>query len=258
MNGQNLPPSDVSPSDLLLKLLERPQPSEVVDFPARSTNDTPLAQIRVMVLRMEQHDEARIRAREALKTKRRLSDDDLRSPFGLELLGDATARELLAMACVMADPIPGTAENQGAKYARLFRSSDDVNKLTADEVTALFGAYMLVQKRFGPYERDLDDAEVNAWITRLEEGASALPLSRLPSLELAELCRLLAVRASCLSRLLDCQRKNSPIPWESIPQSYRLDTTSSSAPAADATQSPGEHVITAEEAMEAAKRVIGR
>lgn len=257
MNGQNLPPTDIPPSELLLKLLERPQPSAVVEYPCRSTNGTPLPHLRMMVLRMEQHDEARIKARDTLKTKRRLTDDDLRSQFGLSLLGDATARELLAMACFMVDPIPGTEEDP--KYPLLFRTSADVNKLPADEVTGLFGAYLMVQKKFGPYEKEMDDGEVNAWIERLEVGASELPLSQLASHQLVELTMSLARRASTFSKLLVSQRQNSPINWESIPDNWGFTTSSFSEPAADTSSSSNDDkVITQEEAMAAAKAMIGR
>jgi len=256
MNGQNNPPTDIAPSDLLLKLMDRPQPSELVDYPARSTNGTPLARIRIMVIRMEQHDEARFRAKEYLKGKRRLTDEDLRTPFGVSMLGDATARELIAMACHMVEPIHGTEDSP--KYPLIFRTSADVNKLPADEVTALFGAYLMVQKRYGPYERELDDQEVNAWIERLEVGASELPLSLLESHQRDELVMCLAARASTFSKLLVSQRQNSPINWESIPESWGFTTGSLSAPAADSSSSDEERVITAEEAMAAAKKIIGR
>jgi len=258
MNGNNLPPADMPANELLLRLLERPQPSELVEFPARSPGGKPLPHIRIMVLRMEQHDEARIRAREFLKTKRRMTDDDLRSPFGEAMLGDATVRELLAMACFMADPIRGTDDDSRPTYPLLFRSSADVNKLTADEVTALFGAYVMVQKRFGPYEREMDDAEVNAWVERLEAGASDLPLSRLASHQLAALCMSLARRAFTFSRLLNSQRQSLPINWESIPESWGSITISSSAHAADDALSDDDgRTITMEEAMAKAKLLAG-
>lgn len=254
MNGQNLPPND-PPNELLLRLLQRPAASALVDLPSRSTNGTPLAQIRILVLRQEQHDEARSRAEEKLKAQRRVSD--LKSTVGAEILGDAVAKELLAMACHMADPIDPTADNP--VYPLLFRSAQDVGKLSADEVTALFGSYLLVQKKYGPFARDLDEDEVNAWIERLTEGASALPLGQLPSQDVAELCLCLARRALCLSKLLDCQQKSLPIPWESVPPSFRLDTGSSSEPVADSIPSSeaASELITQEQAKAAARAIIG-
>lgn len=251
-----LPPTDVSASELLLKLIERPQPTAEVDYPAKSTNGTPLTKIRIGVLRGDQIEEATFRGKEAMKSRRRLTESELSTPYGEKMIGDAVAKELLAMACFGPTPIHGTEES-GPSYPLLFRSANDVNKLPPDEITALFGAYLLVQKKFGPYEREMTDDEVNAWIERLEVGASELPLSQLASHQLVDLCLYLARRASCLSRLLTCQRQNLPINWESIPDGWAFGTSSSFEPAADDTQS-SDDTITAEQAMEAAKRMIGR
>lgn len=228
----------------------------VVELPTKRVTGTEIPKIRILVLRMEQHDDARVRANEYVKKKHRITDESMRTPLAVELLGDAVARELLAMACVEVEPFK--TDDDRPDYPRIFGDSSDVNKLTADEVTALFGAYVMVQKKFGPMDRELDDEEVNAWIERLVEGGSALPLSLLPLPECADLCLLLARRASCLSKLLDCQQKNLPIPWESVPGNYRLDTGLSTELAAESTDSQSEtRLITAEEAMTAAKKIIG-
>jgi hypothetical protein len=134
-----------------------------------------------------------------------------------------------------------------------------VRKLTADEITALFGAYLLVQHNYGPNAGVMDEAEVNAWVERLEAGASNLPLSQLDSHQLVDLCMFLARRSYTFSQVLSSQRQSLPISWESIPESWAFGTSSSSELAADGAHSPeDDRVITAEEAMAAAKKMIGR
>lgn len=251
--SNNLPPRDISAAELLLKLIERPRPSAVVDYPAKSPTGQPLARIRIMVLGGDQQEEARFRAKEYLKSKRRMADQDFETELGRSLLGDAVARECIAMACHMVEAIEGSEDNP--KYPVIFQSAADVNKLPADEITALFGAYCAVQKKFGPFDSGMTEQEINAWIQRLEEGASALPLSLIASSQRDELCLRLSARAACLSKLLISQRQNSPINWESIPETWALDTSWSSEPAVESSPSgdPSDVLITQEAAIEAAK-----
>lgn len=252
----NLPPQDIPPSSLFLKLMERPQPSEVLPVPVRSTNGTALPDMRIMVLRDEQRETARIRARDYLKKKRQFTDDDFRTPLGIEMLGDAVARECIAMASYMADPIEGTEDNP--KYPLLFRSAEDVSKLGSDEIVAIFGAYCMVQKKYAPNERELTDEEVNAWIERLEVGASEFPLSQLPSHRRDELCMRLAKRAFTFSQCLVSLRESSPPNLESVPESWAFITGSFTAHAASSSRSDDDGLITQEAAMAAVNKITGR
>jgi hypothetical protein len=243
------PPKDIPATDLFRKLCERPLPGEVIDFGGE------LGRLRVQVLRLEQHDDARMAAHAYCKEKRRLTDDEFRTRYGEELLGDATAAELIALAVTLPDPIGGD-DGDRVVYPRVFRNGADVKQLSPDEVTLLFGAYLKVQQRFGPYERTMDDVEVNAWVERLMEGGSELPLSLLASHQRDALTMSLAARALSLSCILSSPPESLPSNLESAPTSWVLGTSSSSEPAAESTGS--DRVITAEEAMEAAKNLIGR
>jgi hypothetical protein len=145
------PPKKVDASELFLKLMEAPRPSEVVDFPRLDRDGKPLFQIRIQVLRMDEHDQARIIAQQKLKA-RRIANEDLNSAAIKEVLGDAVAKELIAMACLTVDPMEGS---DPPVYGRVFRDGEDVGKLSADEVLVLFNAYQLVQHKYGPFERTI-------------------------------------------------------------------------------------------------------
>ena len=206
------PHPDVSPSELFLKLLE-PQPSEVVDFPRRDAMGRPVAQVRVQVLSQEDHDSARLEAHRKMKAKG-FDRDDLAGHTVQEVLGDAVARELLQKACVS---VQGADFEDGkpARYAHVFQNADQLNKLRPDEIAVLFSAYLLVQAKFGPYEKFVGSPDdVSRWIKRLEEGGSEFPLLQLQLPHLAELAFLLAQRAYLLSHILDSQ-------WSSLPDSCK-------------------------------------
>ena len=199
------PPNDVEPSELWRRLSEAPRPSEVIDFPRKDANGKPLSRVRIQVLTMTEHDHARIRAHEWIKG-RSVPQEDLDGMGMREVYGDAVARELLAMACVSEDPIPGTEASGAPKYGRLFRSGEDMATLTADELVVLFTAYEMCQRKFGPYEGNMSGQDdVNEWVSRLAEGGNRFPLAQLSWHQLVELTMLLAERVYCQSALLEYQ-----------------------------------------------------
>ena len=218
------PPNDVEPSELWRRLNEAPKPSEVIDFPRKDANGKPIDRIRIQVLTMMEHDEARIRAHQWLKEKN-IPADEFGGPTIREVYGDAVARELLAMACVSDKAIRGTEDNPCPKYARLFRSGKDMESLTADELTVLFTSYEMCQRKFGPYEGNLfTEEDVSDWIKRLAEGANAFPLSQLSWHRSVELIMCLARRAYCLSASLGSQFLSLPPTTQSLLKGWAIGT----------------------------------
>jgi len=216
------PPNDVEPSELWRRLNETPKPSEVIDFPRKDANGKPLSRVRIQVLSMMEHDEARIKAHQWLKDKH-ISPEEFGGPTIREVYGDAVARELLAMACVAEEPVKGTEDNP--RYARLFRSGKDMEALTADELTVLFTAYEMAQRKFGPFEGNLNsEQEISDWVKRLAEGASSFPLAQLSWHRLVELTTSLARRAYCLSACLDSQCSNLPDTMKSALEPWDIGT----------------------------------
>ena len=203
---------------------ESPKPSEVIEFPRKGEDGKPLDRIRIQVLTMMEHDEARIRAHNWLKSKN-IPSEEFGGPTIREVYGDAVARELLAMACVSESPIKGTEDRGSPRYARLFRSGPDMEALTADELTVLFTAYEMCQRKFGPYEGNLDkDSDISDWVKRLAEGANSFPLAQLSWHRLVELTMLLARRAFSLSACLDSQYSTLPDTMKSGLEKWDIGT----------------------------------
>lgn len=215
------PPSDIPPSELWLKLSETPRPSEVVDFPRKDRNGKAIGKVRIQVLPSEEHDGARIRAQNRLKERARqlgfgnLSNDDLNAPGVREVLGDMTAREVLAIACVTEESYSG--DDATPFYPRMFPDPEAIGRtLSADELSVLFNLFVLTQNKYGPFEGNIDDEEQEAWIKRLEEGGAAYPLASVPWPQLVALTSSLAVKVSSLYRILASQ-------WSSLPDTLRSD-----------------------------------
>ncbi len=217
------PPEDIPPSELFLKLCE-PRPSEVIDFPRKDRDGNYVGKCRIQVLKSEDHDRARIVAQKKLKAKvagfgiEALDSKDMESPAVREVLGDIVAHELLTMAVLSDKASFEETEENAAVYARVFRDSSQISKvLSADETLALYNAYMLVQHKYGPFERTIgSDEELDDWVNRLAEGGSAFPLLALTSPQLAELTLSLAERISSVSRILASL-------WESLPDTSKSD-----------------------------------
>jgi len=200
-----LPPKDVPASALLKKLCETPRPSEVVDFPRKDAQGEVVGKLRIQVLPMHLHDEGRLRAHHWLIEKKGLKREDLSTLLVSEVAGDRTAREILAMACLTEDCIEGTDEPGRLKrYGKIFQNADELNELTGDELAVLFATYEMIQHKYGPHSGNIDsDDELNAWISRLKEGAASFPLSRLSLHQLAELTMSLSERLCSLSAVAE-------------------------------------------------------
>ncbi len=230
------PPTDVPASELFLKLQEMPRPSEVIEFPRRTATGKSVGTIRIMVLANEDHDLARIAGRKVVKEKHKLTDAELQDAITSHVVGDAIARELLAMAC-------RTEENFGDErkpsYPRIFPDGQTIGQLlSGDEVNALLTAYRAVQHKWGPFEGTIQtEEELSLWIKRLVEGAAEFPLKHLSSAHLEELPLLLAVRAYTLSVILDSLFSILPDTLKSSLRNYSLGTGYFGKPAATTPES---------------------
>jgi hypothetical protein len=180
--------------------------------------------------------------------------DDLAGGTIQEVTGDTVARELLAKACLTAD---GVDLGDGkTTYGHVFRSSDDLKKLRPDEIAFLFGAYLLTQSKYGPFEKFIgSDADLNAWIKRLVEGGSEFPLLRLQLPQLVQLAFSLAERISSLYAILASQRASLPPTLASLLESFYTDTGWYGVPAAGSTAAGGESSTEAPVTTEQAARL---
>lgn len=255
------PPEDEQPSALFSKLLEMPRPTEVIDFPRNDEQGNPVARIRIQVLTSPEHDAARELAYKALK-KKGYTGEDLSSPAIREVLGDAIAKELIAMACVSEQ---NYGEPEKPLYKREFRNSADLNKvgIRADELAVLFGAYQMTQNKYGPFERNLSAEDVDAWIQRLGEGAAEFPLLRLALPQLVQLAHSLGERLFTLYRTLGSQPQALPTSLASLLPDSFTDTGSVGSPADESVPTTSERSdrpltpITLETATDIARKMRG-
>lgn len=196
------PPTDIAPEDLFRILSTPPRPSEVVDFPRHDRKTgLPVAKIRISVLDLDQHDQARIDA--DLWLKSRLSKELADGRGVAEVLNDRVAREILSQACLSVNPIGGEG-SENPSYARIFPRADDLGRLLPDELETLWMTQRMIQTRYGPFERSFEsDEEITAWMRRLVEGASKLPLGQAGWHLLVALNMSLAERAYTLSAILN-------------------------------------------------------
>ena len=262
MNKAYLPPTDVTPSELFLKLMETPKPAMVVDFPRIDhVTKKPIAQVRVEVLGHDQHDYARRQAHAALKA-RNYTLEDLASPALNEITGDAVARELLAMAVFEVKPMPG-GDPDKPSYMRVFRDAADLTKaLTADELATLFAYYAQVQYKFGPLDKFYDNGdEVDAWVKRLAEGAGEHSFLRLSSPRQADLLYSLAARISGIYSLLASHSESLPTSLRSALESFSTDIFSAgeqpASPENPGSENSPEESVSLEQAMRLAESIRG-
>jgi hypothetical protein len=191
------PPTDITASELVRRLSETPRPSEVVDFPRVDAEGKPLARVRIQVLHEHERQKALKRAWDWCKSTQHLTPAEMNADVVREgMYGSAVAREILALCCVSELPIEGSEKMGAPQYARQFATGDEVDKhLTQDEMAALFTAYTIVTRRFGPISSEIEtDEELNAWIKRIVEGASAAPLALQDSSQLVDLIVMLTAR----------------------------------------------------------------
>jgi len=213
------PPKDVPARALWLKLRETPRPSEVVDFPRMGPDGQAISKVRIQVLTQEEHDRARLIAHDVVKRKHGLGEQEINSAVIQDgVYADAVAREVLAMAVVSAEPIPGTENNATPTYAREFTDGTEIGKvLYSDELAILFNAYVVTQHKFGPTESTVSSREeVTAWVQRLKEGGAAYPLLSLSWQALAELAMQLGARSWSLSSILESQFSSLPSSTQSL------------------------------------------
>lgn len=227
------PPSDLTPGALVALMRERPRPNKVVPFPSEALKGTRWENVRIVVPPAAAHGESQLAAHRRMRDDLKIPLNEWQSETGQAMLGDLTAKELLARVCHYETPIDATA----GKFARWFADSRDVEQaLTADEVAVLFAIFEQVQYELGPRLHVLTDSEVEAWITRLEGG---LRLDPLAYLQLPDLVALI----SGLARLVVKARSSSgtstsqdsqPAQWQTsselASEISSTDTTSSGSP----------------------------
>lgn len=164
------PPGNIEPSELWRLLQEVPRPSKVVDFPRKIPGtDDPVGQMRITPLsqseQMACNSEADKFAKKLLKEAQRKDESNL----GYDnVYANEVAVQVLYRACRSVDGITKP----------IFPNPGELReKLSADEVGALFALYCQVQVELGPIITRMSTEEMEAWIVRLEEGGQQEPFA---------------------------------------------------------------------------------
>ena len=247
----------MTPGALLAMLKERPRPNRVVPFDSEATKGTLWENVRIVVPPASAHGEAQLAAHKRMRDELKLPINEWQTETVQALIGDITAKELLARVCFFEREIaPG-------KFARWFSDSVDVERaLSADEIAVLFAKFEEVRLELGPRLMVLTDADVEAWLERLEYGHRLDPLARLQLPDwvalVSGLARLVAKERSRSATSLtpDSPHDNSPDTSGSTSGICATDTTSyGSPPSAPSLGLPIDDVIDSDFAAAIAERM---
>lgn len=181
------PPADIPPDALWMQITAMPRPTRLVDFPRKDPiTGEPMATLVMQVLTQEEWmscaADAEKFTRELLKNAPK--NDEARRGYD-SVYDNAASLEILFRAC----------RREKDPKIHFFPSVSAIRKaLSADEVGVLMRHYLTAQLELGPIIARLDEKEVDAWVERLAEGGSSVPLDLLSLDELKTLALTLALR----------------------------------------------------------------
>ncbi len=158
------PPTNISAAELWSRITEMPRPHRTVDFPRLDPiTDEPLGKLALWVLTPAEHATAAATADRAARAL--LVDAPAGGPGYSVVYDNFAASEMLAVACRDAGDLSKT----------FFPNAAAVRKhLTTDETAVLFNALCQMQAESSPIVSVMSEQEMEAWLTRLEEGGRAL------------------------------------------------------------------------------------
>lgn len=190
----NGPPKNVAPETLFARLAQSKRPTKVIDFPRKNAEGLPIAQVALVVLTSGEQQKCRAAAEAYALDMLRGNPDGV--PFrqvvdvvgGRSLGYEELYRNELAIETVCA------AVREPTEKLSAFFPNSQLARLhtTTDEITVLFMAYCEHQSESGPIVSSMDVPTMEAWIRRLQEGASRVPLAQLSSEALRDLVMHLA------------------------------------------------------------------
>ena len=113
------------------------------------------------------------------------------------------------------------------EYPRVFHSPEAVKAVLDDnELSTAWMMFSQFKTKYAPFEDGaITEEEVTAWIGKIVEGADSYPLSRMPSLDLAQLTLSIAKRAYALSVVAGFLRKLSRPIFSVLPESWAIGTS---------------------------------
>lgn len=176
----------MQPVDLWVQITQLPRPSRTVPFPRKDpATGASFGEVAIWVLTQE---EMMLCASSAEKTARLFLKEhgkEQNSRGYEDVYNNASAQELLFRAC-----------RQVAELNKPFFPTPEAIRrtLSLDEVGVLMDHYFTVQHELGPIIASMSSTEMDAWIKRLGEGGSKVPLDLLTREQLKDLTFSLACR----------------------------------------------------------------
>lgn len=185
-------PKHTDPAALWAALSATPRPFDVVDLPRKDASGQPVGQVALVVLKVEEQMACAAQAGKFARKMLREKDGDLSPshPDFQDLYNNQAALEVLWRACRM----PGNLELRAFPNPEQIRS-----QFTDDEIAVLFRAYLQVKAERGPIVSEIEERDVDAWVERLREAGSKIPLGLLSWDGLSDLTWRLASRLSTSS-----------------------------------------------------------
>lgn len=174
-------PDPKKASELWEKLSARPRPTKTIPFPVPPGEESP-GELSLRIL--TEGELSRARASADIAAKEMLRGESRPGDLGYhEIYMDEVAVQIVFEA----------ARNPANVEHPAFWSPKEIRqKLTTDEVTQVLRGYNEFRIERGPFISDLSEAELEAWVKVLMEGASRVPLARLSGEALIDLTLYLA------------------------------------------------------------------
>lgn len=160
-----MPPSNMTPSELFAAITQKPRAHRFVDFPRVGDDGAPLCRLAMWVLTPTERAAATSAAEKFARSFIGAAKDGEKS-IGYDTLFEVGAStEILARAC--RDPYDLTKP--------FFPSAEVIrDHLTTEEVAVLFEGYLQIQSELGPIVSIMSKVEMDAWVDRLSGGATGI------------------------------------------------------------------------------------
>lgn len=189
------PPPNVEPTELWLRLTQRPRPFTVIDFPPSKLPGgkptDPIGKVAIRVLTEHELHECMANAQRAAKEYLKGDTDAKQGNLGYEdIYRNELTFELIYNCC----RDPNDINRPVFLHPKLTRKF-----LTTDELAVLLDAYHLFRSESGPIISEMTVEEMDAWIAKLREGGSRVPLARLSGEAKSDLILYLLEKLSTLT-----------------------------------------------------------
>jgi hypothetical protein len=177
----NGPPKGVEASELWSRLATRERPSTLIDFPGKESP----GQVAIRVLTVTELQQCRTNAEK--EAKKLLGGETRAGDIGYEdVYRNEFVVQVVCLACRQVD--------DGGKFPAFPSPKHARDRLTEDDFAILWEAYGAWRRESGPILSEMTEPELEAWIRKLQEGGSRVPLATLSSAALQDAILLLIAR----------------------------------------------------------------